>query len=644
VRWWLALALLLALPARADMFPDADNAKLPEAQINLGIPAVGNPAVFDPLCDGRTTDPEVNAGTAHDCTAAINSAAAVTVNGATVNVQLQPGRYYLTGPISLLTGQTLTGAGRSKTFLRVRDTFSPSAQGVVVVSGNPPDKGAGVRDLTIQFNQPTTQGSRAAFQNIGSCTSVEGGTGCRYPPAVLLSGGGRNIIQNVRIERAWDGIATDSVATVNSPGGLGNSVLRLFYVEIGALNTGLWIDGPKDVSMIEGYHFWNFGIAASTALYTGVFKDGANDCMRVGNVDGWEVANSFCHGGNVHFVNTVLPGLNGAGAAQMTNFSLDSGARLIVDSLDSLSVSNFSASGLAGVTVPPKCLITMNVPTAGTPRVLMTNVYMPHTSETSVCVYGGTLLLEGARINNFVDKPSVLVDGGALILRDAGWATNGGVVRTAPVVKLVSGILALVGNTMTGPTAGGGGVAVEVAANGSHTISGSNFGGYGMSFGCGPTTAGYCWGAAPAGSYDMPDYPFAMVTTPTILGSTDFAPVNRGTAGSWWLRGNKIEFWLREEFDSNAYTTGTNFSIATTMPPSGNGLGRSCTLSRFDKVAAYTVPPFCGLVNNTGGTATQVNFGLPVPGAGQLSLTRAANMLPSVANYLFFLQGWYPVR
>lgn len=640
---WLLLAVLVAWPAYADMFQDGSNSKFPEAQYNLGIGAAGNPKDFDPLCDGRTTEAEVTAGTAHDCTAAINSAAAVTVGGVTANVKLQAGVYYITNTLNILSGQTIVGEGRSKTRIRVRDTFNPAAQGVVLTAGNPTDRGGGLRDLTISFDQPTTQGSRAAFQLLGSCTSGSGGTGCKYPAAVVLMGG-RTMFQNTRIERAWDGIAANSVASVNSPGGNGNSVIRVLYLEMSALNNGLWLDGALDESQVEGFHFWPFGISSASALYAGVIQDGVTDCMRIGGADGFRATNLFCHAANLHFVPSVVTAGDAIGGGAFVNVSLDHGGRLIFNAANNLTVVNLVQSAGAGLAVPPNCSLTIAATNPGD-RMMITNYWVQNHYETPVCVTSGALHLAEARIINYADKPSVTVAGGVLYMRDVHWGNNGATVRTAPIIKQTAGSMVLSGHTNSGPTVGGGGVAIETTTD-NNTLTDIDMGGYGLSFGCGPTTAGWCFTGTPLGFYDLPTYPFTMTATPTFTGTTDFAPANATTSSQWWLRGNKVEFWLRSAFDTNAHTTGTDFRIQTTLPTSLSGLGssRTCVLSNYQKLAGYTaLEPRCSLINNAGNTASDINFNFPVPG-GTITTVARANIPASTTGFLFGISGWYPVR
>jgi len=643
----LVLCVLLATPAWADMFQDGSNAKIPEAQMNLGMAAAGNPKDFDPLCDGRTTEAEVVSGTAHDCSAAINSAAAIVINGKTANVQLQPGVYYLTNTVNLLTGQTLMGAGRARTFIRVRDTFNPAAQGVIILTGSTATFGefGGLRDLTISFSQALNQTSRANFQLLGTCTSHDAGTGCKYPPAVLVTTG-RTFFDRVKIEKAWDGIASDSVATVNSPGGTGASTVNIHDMQMSAFNTGLWIDGPKDSSYIERFHFWTFGFQITHPIYANVFDDGNVDCMRMGNMDGLIGVNLFCHGANMRFVESVLaPG--DAVAGQLTNVVLDSGGRFIVEATNNLVVNNMMQSSEAGGAVPPNCALTMNSATSPADRVIITNYWVQNHTDTMICVYAGFLQIDNARMISFADRPSALVNGGSLFMRNIHWGGHGTAIRTAPVIQHLAGSLVLADNTWTGPAVGGGGVVIQLSSDGTGNMLTNNINprGYGISFGCGPTTAGWCFTGIPQGFYDLPAHPFTQTVTPTFTGTTDFAVTNKGTNGQWWLRGNRVEFWLREEFDSNAHTSGNNFILQTTMPMGANLLGssRTCAAQRTDKVTWAITPPRCAIGDNAGGTASDISFYQPVSGGTITQLSRA-DMPASTADFLFAISGWYPIR
>jgi len=632
----LLLALLASLPAAAQQVPnpmsrDGVNADLPQAQTNLAIPAAGNPAKFDALCDGRTTEAEVANNTAHDCTAAINSAAQVTLNGATVNVQLQPGRYYIKDTINLLLGQTLLGAGRAKTHLEIRDTFNPAATAIIAMNGDPASGGqmGGIRDLTISFAQAINQTSRANFQPLGTCTSNNAGTGCKYPPAVRTLGGRAHLV-NLKIEKAWDGVT-------------GVGIANLRDMQMSAFNIGLGIDGPKDTTYIERFHFWTWGFSSASPIY-GVFRDGNTDCMRMGDMDGFAGVNLFCHASNMRFIPSAI-NLGDAVAADLSNVMLDAGGRFIVEAANNMRVTNMvQSAGSDTYAGAPNCSLTMNTATRTGDRLIITNYWVQNHFDTPICLYAGTLQMTQSRIVGHHDKPSVLLDGGVLVMRHASWASAGATPRTAPVIHQKAGSMILSGHSFGVPIAPGGGVVVQIEDNIGHALTDMNFGGFGISLGCGSTTPGYCFGATPVGFYDLPDYAFSQTVTPTFTGATDFAPANKSTAGQWWLRGNKVEFWLREEFDTNAYTTGNNFVLQTTMPVGASALGssRTCAAQRFDKVT-WTVPPRCAIGDNAGGTASDISFNFPVSGGAITNMVRA-NMPASTADFLFAISGWYPIR
>jgi hypothetical protein len=236
------------------MFQDASNAQRPEARYNLGSGNVCNPV----------TDFGADPTGAADATTAINGCAARNHNNRPVNVYLPAGEYLITNQIAL-RGQVLFGDGRATTSLKIRQTFAPSALGVInfTAAGNEDDSGSEVRDLALKFEQPADQGSRAAFQNLGSCTSTPGGTGCKYPPAFYCSIlSGRTKLRDVRVSRSWVGWHIPGFAPNNQSG----CVPYIDNVEMGAFDTGLnFVGDILDFSHIRNFHFWVFD-AHTTAI------------------------------------------------------------------------------------------------------------------------------------------------------------------------------------------------------------------------------------------------------------------------------------------------------------------------------------------------------------------------------------------
>jgi hypothetical protein len=656
----LAAALLvLASPARAvcpatNTYPFEANCPLPAAELNKALGGSGNivaPVDYDALCGGQTTEAEIalTPPIAHDCTTAINLAAAVIVNGAAPEVRLQAGLYYVTNETLLDRSQVFAGDGRGLTGIRVRDTFSPTARGVFVLGTTAMHYGVGetIRDLYITFDQPPTpSGGRAGFVNVTTGCSITGGPGCKYPPAILMLGtaagsGGRNTFNDLRIERAWDGIAGDAVGTVNSPNGFGNQIYQIYNLEISALNKGLWIDGVADQSMISGFHFWTFGMNGTHLGLMTIMADGDTDCINIGRQDGSLFTNIFCHDTAIRTVSSQF--LNEALApfalvGEWSNVSLDHGS-LIIEDTDHLEISNFSGS--AGPTPAYPHLIDVQ---GG--LLNLSNVGPNHiTAVPAIGVSGGVLNLQGGSISSpGVDVASVLVTSGTARIRNVNFAT-GGTNRTIAVVKQTGGNLVFQNNSVT-TNAGQTGVVLETTLDSAgNWITGNKFGGWPVSLGCGATTGGWCY-TTTDGFYDLPDVPFTMGTiTPSFGTLGDFVPANIVSAGRWWLRGDHAEYKLSYEFDTNAYTTAAGtFTLSTALPSPSNPatMHSGCTPSLFSKVSlAGAVQAMCHIA----GTAGTVDWTFPTFVSGAASgLMGVASFPASTTDMRVDLFGRYQIR
>jgi hypothetical protein len=285
-----------------------------------------------------------------DSSAAINTAAAVVgPNGRHKTVYLPTGTYRVNHQINLTASQGLIGDTRGSSILYVDQAFSTTDAAVILVTASSYDAGPVLRDFGITFQQPTTQGSRANFKTLAAGgTSVEGGTGVRYPWAIASGTDSFRIqIIRVRIAGAWDGITSNQH----------NTPFLIDDVEMGALDCGLSLgEGPlgiQDFAHVSGYHFWNFGI--SSTLYSGVFADGQTVSMRVGRCDGLDVRNFSSFMGRL----IVTPDAAGFTGIQITNCMMDTDQATIEvnGNCNQFNISNMSGS--AG-TIRQRPLITLN--------------------------------------------------------------------------------------------------------------------------------------------------------------------------------------------------------------------------------------------------------------------------------------------
>lgn len=178
------------------------------------------------------------------------------------DIQMPDGGYKVTDRIQLVNGQKLQGSGRTASYFVIDTDFNLSATGVIRLGTSEP--GAEIYDVGFQFNQ-ANQGVRA------SCT--------QYPPAIDGDAIPRFMVDRVRIEGAWDGISV-----IGNSGGC-----RIGFIEVGALNVGVDMDGSADFVHTGEWHFWPFGFTSKATLLNGVYYDNTTIGARFGLMDGLNV-------------------------------------------------------------------------------------------------------------------------------------------------------------------------------------------------------------------------------------------------------------------------------------------------------------------------------------------------------------------
>lgn len=189
----------------------------------------------------------------------------------------------ITGQIRRGRGTTLQGAGRTQSMFVIDTAFNMSATSCLDLTGG--ETAAEIYDIGFQFVQ-ANQGVRA------NCT--------KYPWAITAIDRPRFIMDRIRIENAWNGIRV----TGNSGGAF------LGFLEIGALNNGLDMNGAADFMHGGHWHFWPFGIVDKQTLYNSVYSDQTTVAATLGNMDGFNVDSISTFGCRVvtaTTTSTVLP-------------------------------------------------------------------------------------------------------------------------------------------------------------------------------------------------------------------------------------------------------------------------------------------------------------------------------------------------
>ena len=328
-----------------------------------------------------------------DTSPAINRVAADTQGGNPLNIYLPAGTYHLKSMITLNGGRCLVGDGRGMTILKVGQDFAPAAPAVIQLVGQAPggtNEGLltpCVHDLSIIFDQPSDQASRANFLPLGQCTAGLGGTGCIYPPAIFNAVGsqGRIHLWNLRLERCWTGIDLEEASGV-----------QIDTVDDSCLNVGLILNNGSDFGYVEHWEHWAFGITGGTPTaptgLAAVYYDGNTYAMQLGATEG----DTF------HDIRTWRGRI-----ALTSNFSWASFSDLKLDGVNStlevaatqggaggLQISNVYASG------PPTnghCQIDIG---AGNVLTEITNLTLPSGGTKGICVAGGQVNVMGGFIYN----------------------------------------------------------------------------------------------------------------------------------------------------------------------------------------------------------------------------------------------------
>lgn len=423
-----------------------------------------------------------------DSTTAINSAIATGRS-----VYLPSGTYLVTNALTGIGYSTaFYGDGPHSTFIHVTSAFSASAQGVLVTSATGTQgaaPGPTIHDLQIDFDQPSTQTLRSSFAALGACTTVSGGTGCKYPPAIYsVLSGGRIVVYNVTVGGAWDGFY------FGATGNVVNTVFWLTNIEMGALDVGLSADGGEDVSHIKGWHSWPFGIQGTTE--TSVYNDGNTVAWNIGREDGLQAVDVFTETGNMIF--TADFG-NSEGPASMVLGNLAS--RLISIPGGDLIISGMDIGGEGN---PPAAQIQV---TGG--HLILDNDWISAqtVSFPAASVSSGMLEINGGTVVNPSTGPSTTVysqTGGTLKVNGQSFF-NAGTETTATISSTAGGTI--ITNNWFHP---GSGPALSITSdNAANHVYGNNFGGMSVTL---PT------GSALSGTYNVAVSVAGPLTDSTSLG------------------------------------------------------------------------------------------------------------------------------
>lgn len=507
-----------------------------------------------------------------DSSAAINRAANVMNNGATVNVYLPAGTYYIKDALNIGSGRCLYGDSRGNTTLTIDQGFNPGAAGVIVLTGRE-QQAPCIHDLDIEFAQPSDQSSRANFKTLAQgCTSGVGGTGCKYPPAIYMASDGANRVKlwNLRIARAWDGI-NDQAA--------GGFDFR--NIEMSALDVGLTMANGLDFGYVANFEFWPYDILVGTNLYRGVFLDGNTFAAQLGEVDGASFIDFRTVSGRIALTSAFTWGT-------FTDLKLDGGnATLEIAATTSpgLQIQGVYATG-AATGADTHCQIDV---ASGNFQTTITNAHLVTAgggnAGTAICVAGGGVSVVGGWFPPASTNSSVaLVTGGNLRISDTAIFPNTGAgAWTVPLVKVTGGSVAFTNNQFAASNGDVG--ALSIATDNRYNIvSGNNFNG---------------WGFTPPGIVGY--YEAQGSWAPDLKFGGQSAGIRGTQIGSYWRRGKETHAEYQITLTSKGSSTGAatinGLPLATATHYGGN-----CTLGYYDQMTAISslspyVPPGTSVIS-----------------------------------------------
>jgi hypothetical protein len=454
-----------------------------------------------------------------------NDTAAFTAALATrKNVYVPQGVFLITDRLVVNPGQTLYGAGRQVSTIKVNATFNMAANSIIRLA-IPGEEVTRLMDIEILCYQDPSTPNRAAL--------------IAYPPAVYADNCSRFEIDKVRIAGAIDGI----IATGNCGGAF------IGRLEVGCFGTGLKFDGALDFVRIESYHFWPFAYPSGNLVT--IYEDGTTVAAEFGHVDGLNIGSLTTYKGRVKFTSSNLTPIGAALPACIANLQLDGEGAI------------YEHTGGNGVQVACCYSTKDSSPTA---TLIVTNGRAEFgffdlnaaNTVTPILVNGGQLYINGGKLRNLLVAGKLAeVTSGTLSIRNS-WFDVPNNTRTVPYVEQSgTGILHVTSCTTTRHP-GISGPLVKIGADlAGHTIIGNSFLGFTLDIATDSLLGAYGPNRCKSSSF-----------TPIVEFATngDFNPTYAVQQGKYWYTENGIAFDLRVEFSTNAYSTSSGGFRVSGMP------------------------------------------------------------------------------
>jgi hypothetical protein len=506
--------------------------------------AIANSGAYGPFVPQHPNSP-VNVldygavpNTGTDSAPAFNAACA-----AGRDVFVPAGTYRINSQIDIPSGTTVHGASCKTSFLYIDDRLSPTASGVLSLSGYEYQSPA-IRDLGLIFAQPPDLNKIAAAASpagtntitVTDVTSVlignyVGGPNAAIPTMTTITGIAGNVLtlsNNIVAPGVANGDAlrfgpgrtnfkTLAEGGTSGVGGTGvkyppaiyapasqtgrphlenlyiagcwdgifcsgNVVPFIQNIEMGALNIGWQADGGLDTTHVHGWRSWLYGTTGNMIGPFNTMHDGVPQGWRLGRIDGLNASNiTFVDASFVVTANADLGGVPWV----ITGLQHDNTADLIIGG----GIIRISAMYRGASTQPPASVNPIQITGGST---VISNYYLVQNGAVpTIGMTGGVLTLVGGRVGMGNGATNVLnQSGGTFSLLDS-YITAPSVV-TAPILNQTGGVIIVSGNTMHAGTSG---PAVSVGVdNGDNWISGNDFQQYSLVLPTEPLAGNYSSG------------------------------------------------------------------------------------------------------------------------------------------------------
>lgn len=345
---------------------------------------------------------------------------------------------------NVVTGATITAAGRQYRVGEVLTACNPSEIGGTVNLNKPPAGGGSNGTNVAQFSGsgfsvtitavtaysgivagPGGSGvangdtiiigsPRDNYQTLAAgCTTTAGGTGCRYPPAILSNISPVPFIDGVQIEGAWDGIvrcpSEPNGATWCNPNAGGGQPANGFafdHIFGAAIHCFICIENIHDSGWVNNIKVHPRFLTQANSQFTetntrdivqlDIYTDGNARAARIGATDGMTSYGFNTFQGCIEFMPGTFGTTNsntGWSYGKMNGLALDGGACMIID--QDLTQSSFIRLEIGDLYVGSTdygggpaggCVISVNEASSFTS---ISGIHAAQAAEPIICL-GGT--------------------------------------------------------------------------------------------------------------------------------------------------------------------------------------------------------------------------------------------------------------